>query len=711
MTSLALRKSDFTVIPPTAFILRSRPLREHIELATTSRFSDDIWTLTPAVHQVHKRQISLHFLDVPIQFRQTVKELIFALLVIDLPPGHKEIRVITIYARFLQINQFLVWVDQRGGMKLNSLTSQDLLDFQMHIKSERNSRGNDLVKLASVRLLWQFRSKLTSDTLPLDPHPLWFDATVHGRRQRSQARENRTPRIPEQVLAPLMTWALRWVEDFADDVLRARNDWAELQATVPDVDRTRGVTTRRLTALLSEYRADRRPLPRVGMTPKPIQGRAPVNLNHLAREAGVHQETISHQHMYWHLIQETLDEVGLDDATYLRTPIHASVDNEPWLRAVATDEIGAMLRRLQSACYIVIAYLSGMRDAEIKHLERGCLQRWCDEDGEPIRYKLTSQAFKGENTPLGIQATWVVTATVARAVDVLERLVPEPQRLLFASPPVPKRTRGKEEDQDTTPHPKQSHTTVNDINAFSAWVNDYCAERRRSDGIPTVDGCPWRFTTRQFRRTLAWSIARQPGGSIAGAIQYRHQSIQMFEGYAGTSSSGFRQEVEAEQAFIRSEQLCDLVLDAAPERLAGPAGEEAEARLKAIAGDVQFPGKVIADRKRLQRHITRHDPHVYPGEFVTCVYNPDRALCRRAEADGPSLQHCQPLACRNVALTTSNIDAFRRWLLQMEEHLGDPTMAPYLRSRLAQRRDEVAQFLADNDIPQGDNGGTANDHG
>ncbi|WP_405625860.1 hypothetical protein OG933_06635 [Streptomyces sp. NBC_00016] len=702
MTSLALPKSDLAAIPPTAFVLRSRPLRDHIELVTTSRFSDNIWVLTPAVHQVHKRQISLHFLDVPIQFRQTVKELFFALLVIDLPPGHKESRVVTIYARFLKIKKFLVWVAQRGGTALDALTPQDLLDFRAHIKSERNSRGNDLAKLASVRLLWQFRSKLTSGTLPLDPHPLWFDATVHGRRQMSQARENRTPRIPEQVLAPLMTWALRWVEDFADDVLQARSDWADLQATVPDVDRTRGVTTRRLSALLSEYRADRRPLPRVGRTPKPIRGRAPVNLNHLAREAGVHQETIRQQHRYWHLIQEALDDVGLDNATYLRTPIRASLDSEPWLRAVATDDIGTLLRRLQSACYIVIAYLSGMRDAEIKHLERGCLQRWCDEDGEPIRYKLTSQAFKGENTPLGVQATWVVNATVARAVDVLERLVPVPQRLLFASPPVPKRTRGK---------PKESHATVNDINAFSAWVNDYCAERRRSDGIPTVDGRPWRFTTRQFRRTLAWSIARQPGRSIAGAIQYRHHSVQMFEGYAGTSSSGFRQEVEAEQAFTRGDQLCDLVLDATPGRLAGPAGEEAEARLKAIARDVQFPGKVIADRKRLQRHITRHDPHVYPGEFVTCVYNPDRALCRRAETDGPSLQHCQPLACRNVALTTSNIDAFRRWLVQMEERLGDPTMAPYLRGRLAQRRDEVAQFLADNDIPKGANGGAANDHG
>ncbi|WP_326718835.1 hypothetical protein OHT59_04435 [Streptomyces sp. NBC_00243] len=711
MTSLALPKSGLTVIPPAAFVLRSRPLREHTEMATTSRFSDDIWVLTPAVHQVHKRQLSLHFLTVPIQFRQTIKELFFALLVIDLPPGHMESRVVTIYGRFHQINQFLVWVDQRGGMALNALTPQDLLDFQAHIKSERNSRGNYLSKLSSVRLLWQFRSKLTSDTMPLDPHSLWFDPTLNGRRQMSQARENRTPRIPEQVLAPLMTWALRWVEDFADDVLRARNDWADLLATVPDVDRTRGVTTRRLTALLSEYRAEKRSLPRVGRTPKPIQGRALVNLNHLAREAGVHQETISQQHMYWHLIQETLDEVGLDNATYLRTPIRASLDSEPWLRAVATHDIGTLLRRLQSACYIVIAYLSGMRDTEIKHLERGCLQQWCDEDGEPIRYKLTSQAFKGESTPLGIQATWVVNATVARAINVLEQLVPAPQRLLFSLPPLPKSARGRELNQDTNSRPKQSHTTVNDINAFSAWVNDYCAERRRSDGIPTVDGRPWRFTTRQFRRTLAWSIARQPGGSIAGAIQYRHHSVQMFEGYAGTSSSGFRQEVEAEQAFTRSEQLCDLILAAAPGRLAGPAGEEAEARLKAIAREVQFPGKVIADPKRLQRHITRHDPHVYPGEFVTCVYNPDRALCRRAEADGPSLQHCQPLTCRNVALTRSNIDALRRWLRQMEERLGDPTMAPYLRGRLAQRQDEVAQFLADNNIPKEANGGTANDHG
>jgi hypothetical protein len=49
---------------------------------------------------------------------------------------------------------------------------------------------------------------------------------------------------------------------------------------------------------------------------------------------------------------------------------------------------------------------------------------------------------------------------------------------------------------------------------------------------PLVRNHRWRLTTSHFRRTLAWFIARRPGGVIAGAIQYRHQKIQMFEGYA-----------------------------------------------------------------------------------------------------------------------------------------------------------------------------------
>jgi hypothetical protein len=64
------------------------------------------------------------------------------------------------------------------------------------------------------------------------------------------------------------------------------------------------------------------------------------------------------------------------------------------------------------------------------------------------------------------------------------------------------------------------------------WINAYCDTHGLPDHIPLVGGQRWHLTTVQFRRTLAWFIARRPGGVIAGAIQYRHQRVQMFEGYA-----------------------------------------------------------------------------------------------------------------------------------------------------------------------------------
>jgi hypothetical protein len=74
--------------------------------------------------------------------------------------------------------------------------------------------------------------------------------------------------------------------------------------------------------------------------------------------------------------------------------------------------------------------------------------------------------------------------------------------------------------------------------------------------IPDEGDEPWRWRTRQLRRTLAWYIASQPFGVIAGMIQYGHASAMMFEGYAGTSQSGFRSEIEEER---RLAQLSDIV--------------------------------------------------------------------------------------------------------------------------------------------------------
>jgi len=181
-------------------------------------------------------------------------------------------------------------------------------------------------------------------------------------------------------------------------------------------------------------------------------------------------------------------------------------------------------------------------------------------------------------------------------------------------------------------------------------------------------------------------------------MQYRHLRVQMFEGYAGTSESGFRAEVQAEEAIARGEKLGDLIVNHEHHRLRGPAAEEAEARLTEFERHVQFHGKVVNDDKRMKRHMDRHDPHVYPGKFVTCAHHADRALCWRGDGeDGPSFPHCVPLRCRNVALTEENVNAFVGYLATIDRMLANgDALAPYVRHRLEQRRGEIARFLAAN---------------
>ncbi|MEV2256240.1 hypothetical protein AB0I94_37765 [Streptomyces sp. NPDC050147] len=59
-----------------------------------------------------------------------------------------------------------------------------------------------------------------------------------------------------------------------------------------------------------------------------------------------------------------------------------------------------------------------------------------------------------------------------------------------------------------------------------------------------------------------------------------------------------------------------------------------------------------------------------------------------------ALGDCRSLACRNSALTSGNRDAHARHLAELDQTLaqGD-RLAPYIRHRLQQQRQEFAEFL------------------
>lgn len=334
-------------------------------------------------------------------------------------------------------------------------------------------------------------------------------------------------------------------------------------------------------------------------------------------------------------------------------------------------------RMIAAACYFVIGLLSGMRDSEVTDLRSGCKRIKRDEAGRPYRWALVSRAFKHE-PPGGSEREWVVVPEVHAAVDLLERCQNE-----VGDPTFPYLF------QLYTPRPRTADASIVTDQTIkgnmSAWLNDFAAHvnllahtaaERMTDPseanrvrslycIPnTDDGTPWIWSTRQLRRTIAWFIANEPFGVVAGMRQFGHRLQTTFEGYAGTSKSGFRVEVEAECTIARMRDLVDMYEDTKDGRqLGGAYGNQLQQEFARIRREVSdFPGFIIdeARRDRMLRNIARE---VYPGLLNDCFFDADTALClQRASATKmkrPIFAACDWERCPNSCFGRKHLPALR----------------------------------------------------
>ncbi|MFE9328370.1 hypothetical protein ACIHDR_46860 [Nocardia sp. NPDC052278] len=679
-------------IDPNALVLGQRPLRQGADLAGTSRYSEDRWDLSRAVLQKQQPSWVLDFTTLPPSFLATAKQLFYCQLTGDLPEGERPRSIASIRTEFSAFKVLFTRLHERGRRSLAEVVPDDIAAVLKHLVHEGKSRSWRGTVRSSAADLWTYRCRLT-DALRFDPATV-LDGIEEVRGGRG---ENTTDRISEPVLGPLLGWALRYVQELSGDILAARTEWAQLFArhwTRREQRRPAGskTATPLLVTVLDRYLREKRPLP---------GGPVGVNHSHLAREVDATRSSLKCIRNLA-LIDAAAQQVGVDDDSYLWSPMTAVIAGQPWLHRMGYADYAAYEQRLSTACYIVIAYLSGMRDSEVKHLRRGCLTTTSDSSGRLTRHQVTSRAFKGEATAEGVEATWVVGTPVAQAIGILEQLHPADQPWLFAPLSTgqhPNRRRG---GRVFVNEALTSKATNQDIAGFIAWVNTYCATRNLPDAIPDIDGHPARVTTRQFRRTLAWFIAGRPGGSIAGAIAYRHHSVQMFEGYAGTSSSGFRAEVEAEQALARGEDLAMMVERHEHEHLTGPAADEGRRRLVEYDRHIRFQGIVPRDRRQFAKLIAQHDPHVHPGRYVTCIHNPDKALCHNGNNTNPTMGDCRPLACRNAAITADNATAWHEHLRDIDRELDTDILTPYVTARLRARRDQIRRLIDNGDEPRGD---------
>ena len=288
---------------------------------------------------------------------------------------------------------------------------------------------------------------------------------------------------------------------------------------------------------------------------------------------------------------------------------------------------------LQAAAYVICAYLTGMRDSELQAMRVGCWSLGRSADGIVERHRIKSITYKARETS-GEEAEWVTIAPVVRAIEVVERLT-LPQREIRSADTI---------WQTLTMHNGKMTVLRGGVIGLINGLRDHLDARSpEGPAIPQVEGRPWWFTPRQFRRTLAWYIANRPFGTVAGKIQYKHASIAMFEGYSGSSPSGFRREVEQERALGQIDDVVEHYEEAIRRGLppAGPAATRLRSEFARIRDELGDPHRRCTAAAIDARPSRTDTPRRSAGRlFLRSRYG---ALPRPREHDGSKRAGTVPL--------------------------------------------------------------------
>jgi len=625
------------------------------------RFADGVWDVSGFLPRTAKMtRIDFTTIADPGHAR-TIREYLHSRLnrgiaVNQLSGTARPMKLTSLYFEFAELRLILRELAAAGAARLADVTPQHLDQVLAAWKHRPDTAAG---KVGVIKYLTAHGPFLT-DRLGFTPWPGRPANQVAGRRI---PRENATPRIPQEVTAPLLQAALFYVQTAAGDLLAAQREISALQAARAQLTLRAGEARARLEAFLAERARVGRGIP-AAPHPRKIPGavtadgivQAP-NRALIGLLAGIPGPLWYHHAR----LAAAGDELGYEQGGLNTAMSPWPGPGRPWRPRLDTASLRAELFHLRTACWIVIAYLSGMRDAEVRELARDCAFTEPGPGGR-TRYKLRGRVFKDRGLA-GDSEEWVVLDVVHHAVGALLAVNDDATHLFAYS--------GVRKDG-------MNANMLTRLNRFATHVNDLLTPPGGEPFIPGHgDGqSAWQLTTTQFRRTLAWHIAHQPFGVVAGARQYKHAQVTIFEGYAGTSASGFAAEVEAEQAVARLDYAEDLYRDWLA---GGPSGGGADHKINAEFARIHaeladLPG-TIADPRRLRTMLSHLAVTLHPGVLGDCFYQPGTALCAK---QARPLAGKKPLPMLNTCLTCPNA---RR----SSVHLP----------RLEQARDQARQITGD----------------
>jgi hypothetical protein len=683
-------------------ILESAPLRGGHSRAALPRFEDSTWDLSAAVFRENARrsQITVHFDGIEdAGVDRTLRELLYARLNFDVPGFRMRLPPASIQNSFNRTRRFLEFVAGRNGTCVAACVDQALLDaYLAHLTTDPQRRSNQVARLLEVIYdLHYFREHMPSGGLEVLPWKGRSAYVVAGAQEC--AGENKTPRFPEEVISPLLRWSLKYITVFSSDILGARAEFEALEQRrkrlISEDERfpvgiRRQLRCKRLIAYIDGRRASGRGMPVWTKAPNsavPTHAGTGTTIStvnavlidlHIGADPSRSKERLCICKATNRLIVAAVAELGVETGG-MDTPISNDPDTGlAWRPRFDSTTLLFEEKMLQAACYIVCAYLTGMRDAEVQAMRLSCLEVRRSEDGVIERYRVKSTVYKGREGR-GEPDTWTTIEPVAKAIRVLEQLTAH----------VRKRRGGDTlwrmigDGRSSGDH--ISTEIVRQLNKF----RDHLNVQFGTGDAPIIpvgsDGKAWHITTRQFRRTVAWHIANRPFGTVAGMIQYKHAGIAAYEGYAGSSRSGFRNEVEHERAVGQLEDIASYFgRHRAGEVLIGPASvriskemQEAVDKLGPLPGRIADPALV----RSLLAHVAKT---LFVGVMNDCFFDPATAFCLngKTEAAMPAMARCRPDRCPNSCITSHHRPLWAKAITDGEELLKSKRLSPLQREAI-----------------------------
>ncbi len=683
-------------------------LSEGLDPDSVSRYGADRWILNALNLRAHEEGRSVAWDAFPAVFRESFRRAGWALTNLPTPEELLE-RASTARAKWPapgtvqgvvgKWRQFARWLVQRGIADLRDVEEDILVDYARHAKGQGRSTTATVGHLYAVSILWGFAPHLlVQDRIPMPP---WeAEAIKDYLPTGGRSNENRTWPIHPAVMSPLLIWALRFIDEFSDDVIAAWTEYQRLTARIQDTASPGASATLRM--FLEHCAAEGIPLP--GAAPKGTLGVAEMYL------AAVYQTNVKQvqnllSRYRCRLRKLCKPALAISTETPLEIPIRGQLHGRPWKTHINFHDAPVLMRRLSTACLVAVSYLSGLRGGEALELQVGCCPEPEDDGTGTLRYELRGNFLKGaydedgKLVPEGLPRNdpWTTILPVAQAVRVLERIAAS--RFLFPAhePWTPESTRNTIRTGEAMSTPGASYR----VREFIAWVNAFVAEQGlHSERIP--DDPDGNITIGRFRRTVAWHIARLPGGRIALAIQYGHLRTTTGQGYSGRARQGLGRVLDIETARSMADYLSDL--SDRIEHGEGVSGPAARRMIKAAAdAKTRFEGMFLTP-KQTEAVLREPEFQVYdnPAAFLTCNNDPSKALCHPDRALGgqrdrpPATDRCDP-ACSNISRTDQHITRLRLEITRLAEEAASP-LTPIPIQRRHRQRIPTLQAIVDRHV-------------